>query len=68
MKREPKFMQRCCECKKIIWSFDYADPDKCKSCFLHPRKPIELKVEVSYKPDPTYDFENNTPEVHVWMV
>lgn len=59
-KQEPKFMQRCADCRKVIMFYDESDPELCKRCFKTPRRPVKVVVEVRY------NFENSPPAIHAW--
>ncbi len=59
-KTEPNFMQRCWDCRKIIWTYDKQDPDRCKSCFKHPSPATSVTVV-------NYNFEYSKPSAYNWM-
>ena len=58
-KKEPKFMQRCADCRGIIFLYNEANPNICRRCFRNPRQPVKLIVEIR-------NFDKEPPKAYLW--
>ena len=56
---EPDFMQRCYDCRRIIWFYEKENPNVCKSCFKYPKPVVVVQ---------TYNYElGEAPPAYNWL-